>query len=362
MNVLFLGPKSNGISGGQANHVNNMKENVFLNGTFRVEYFETSNGLEAAENYFLKLFSLLYKIILFTPFCIRTDVVHINSSFDTKAILRDFLFSSICWIFRKKVVFQYHGGDPNNVTGLTCWTLKKTIDLLRTTSKFICLTDSQFSYLRKLQCISVEKSKNYICRVPKKEHTDYQDVNFFYIGRIVKEKGIFDILKAASLLIQSGCSSFSVSFYGAGADSMLLSNEIRSLNLESHVKVRGNVNGLEKEKAFNENSVLLYPTFYPEGLPYSILESLSFGNPVIATDVGSITLLVKDNCTGFIVPINSPQSIVEAMLKFIDNRILIKELGDNSIRLVEQDFGEKEMSVFFKRLWTDWTLFENANR
>ena len=41
-----------------------------------------------------------------------------------------------------------------------------------------------------------------------------------------------------------------------------------------------------------------------EGLPYTIQESLQYGTPVICTDIGGCTELIKDGVNGYVVPLN----------------------------------------------------------
>ncbi len=75
-----------------------------------------------------------------------------------------------------------------------------------------------------------------------------------------------------------------------------------------------------------------------EGLPISILEAISFGLPVIATDVGGIKEEVIDQFNGILVSPKSHIDLKNAILYFIENKTSIKKMGDNSRVLYERKY------------------------
>lgn len=90
-----------------------------------------------------------------------------------------------------------------------------------------------------------------------------------------------------------------------------------------------------------------------EGLPVSIMEAMSFGIPIIATDVGGISELIDGNG----VLLNADPSVSEvanAMETMCDSNKAEREaLCDNSRRIWEKSFdAEKNAEIFTDRLWT----------
>jgi glycosyltransferase involved in cell wall biosynthesis len=61
--------------------------------------------------------------------------------------------------------------------------------------------------------------------------------------------------------------------------------------------------------------------------PYSVLEAMSFGCPVVATDVGGIPELIKDNCNGLLVSSQNPEAMTAACRKLLDDPTLAARLG-----------------------------------
>ncbi len=64
-----------------------------------------------------------------------------------------------------------------------------------------------------------------------------------------------------------------------------------------------------------------------EGLPYTIIEAMMAGLPVVATKVGGVPELVEDGVTGFLVPPKDPEALAQALQKLIDGPELRKKMG-----------------------------------
>lgn len=106
--------------------------------------------------------------------------------------------------------------------------------------------------------------------------------------------------------------------------------------------------GIEK-KCFFVGAVLDPTDFYKksdikilstnwEGLPISILESLSYGLPVIATNVGGINEEVIDNWNGFLFNKNSHEELQDSLKNMLSNRNILKAMSFNSRLLFEQKY------------------------
>ncbi len=75
-----------------------------------------------------------------------------------------------------------------------------------------------------------------------------------------------------------------------------------------------------------------------EGLGLSMAEAMAAGKPVVATDVGGVSSLVKDRSTGILVKPRDPNSLAGAILSLLDNPDLAKKLASNGRRIVKKDF------------------------
>lgn len=84
--------------------------------------------------------------------------------------------------------------------------------------------------------------------------------------------------------------------------------------------------------------LFVLPSYYPEGLPKSILEAMSAGLPIITTDTPGCRETVEEGVNGFLVPPRSPDALAEKIGYFVDYCDTIK-MGESSKLLVERKFS-----------------------
>jgi len=73
--------------------------------------------------------------------------------------------------------------------------------------------------------------------------------------------------------------------------------------------------------------------------PLTLLEAQLMKIPVIATDVGGISELMKDEKTGFLIKKNDPEKIVEKILQILENKEKAKNMGEEGRKFVENNFS-----------------------
>ena len=107
--------------------------------------------------------------------------------------------------------------------------------------------------------------------------------------------------------------------------------------------------GLQKNVVpfYKKCSCFLYPSFYPEGMSNVLLEAASSGRPVIAADRAGCREIVEDGITGFIVPINNEDAVLEAVEKFL--RMSREERRQMGLR------GRERVKLLF-----DWKIVVKA--
>ncbi|MDZ7870855.1 MAG: glycosyltransferase family 4 protein [Rheinheimera sp.] len=349
--VVVLGPMTNGVTGGQATHMKNLNALADEIDDGIVEFFFTSRGMDETESVKGKIIFFLENICKSLFVLGRYSKVHINTSFDAKAIVRDFFYILVSFLYRKEVVIQYHGGDPFKINAALRTLSKISLFFIKNGSSVICLTDKQFNFVTSLKVQNVGLVKNFV-DVPDFQAKDLvSPINFIYMGRIIKEKGLFIILDAVEWLRKHSTVDFKVQICGNGKDLAEMLNEIERRGLNDSVIYHGIVGGVEKIRLLESSQIFLYPTSYPEGLPYSILEALAYSLPVVSTNVGSISSVVHDKETGIIVAEKNYLELAKAMEYFIQNGNEIRRMGTQGHLLVADKFGKKAMKDFFVNLW-----------
>ena len=129
-----------------------------------------------------------------------------------------------------------------------------------------------------------------------------------YIGRIIKEKGVLNLLEAFSELRKKYSN---IELHIAGDGSLL--EKIKNEYTDSHIHFLGKLNYEEVMKLCVKTDIFVHPSMYPEGLPTSILEAGVMKCAVVATDRGGTKEVINNSNVGLIVKEN-----VEDLVKKLD--------------------------------------------
>ena len=84
----------------------------------------------------------------------------------------------------------------------------------------------------------------------------------------------------------------------------------------------------------------VYPSYYREGVPRSVLEAMSTGIPIITTDSTGCNLCVKEDSNGYLVAPKCSTSLANAITKILHTDKL-QQMGESSRVLALQSFQNK---------------------
>lgn len=158
--------------------------------------------------------------------------------------------------------------------------------------------------------------------------------NFVFVSRFAENKGIRQLVTAIHRLNELGWED-KLRFHLVGNGPLW--DEINTNLKEKNVIIYGSVNDEELDRIYKNSQVMIFPTLF-EGMPTVILEAMSYGLPIIASDVGAVSELV-DGKNGFLIAPGSIDDIIEKILLFLklpkESKILLSE---HSIQKVRKQF------------------------
>ena len=131
------------------------------------------------------------------------------------------------------------------------------------------------------------------------------------VGRLDEQKGLPVLLGAAALLASEGL-EFELTLVGDGPLRAEIESTLERLGQAGRVRVVGWAGAEEVRDIMTASRALVLASF-AEGLPVVIMEALALGRPVIATDVGAVSELVRTGETGWLVPAGSERELATAM-------------------------------------------------
>lgn len=167
------------------------------------------------------------------------------------------------------------------------------------------------------------------------------DCSFIFVGRLLRDKGIFEFIYAAEKLRKLN-SEVRFSIVGKLDDNpeSLSQRDLQTLADKGVVNYLGSVPDVRPY--LEEHQVLVLPS-YREGTPRSVLEAMSMAMPVITTDAPGCRETVIDGSNGYIARVGDGDSLFECMKKMIDNQHLVKNMGLKSRQMAEQKYEVKNV-------------------
>ena len=163
-----------------------------------------------------------------------------------------------------------------------------------------------------------------------------------FVGSLVERKGVRYLIDAVPLL--PAHLSAKLVIIGDGAERSRLEAQVRARGLQHLVEVRGRVAEQELRRAYAAASVLVLPAIVDargdtEGLGVVLLEAMSYGVPVIGSDLGGITDIVVDGQTGLLVPPQDSAALAAALERLATDRDLARRLGEAGAGHVRRHFS-----------------------
>lgn len=159
---------------------------------------------------------------------------------------------------------------------------------------------------------------------------------FLFVGHIITNKGIFDLIQAFHELKNRGSSALLI-MIGFGDDVVKIEEEIKSRNLSESVLLPGYIPQKKLPQWVNASDIFVLPS-YQEGLPNVVLEAMACRKPVIATRVGGIPEVVSDGVTGVLVEPRNVYQLTEAMQTLLQDEELCIKMGLEAGRLIHERF------------------------
>lgn len=162
-------------------------------------------------------------------------------------------------------------------------------------------------------------------------------MSFLLIGRMLKEKGIYEYLAAASTLRERyPAACFRLLGPVDSNPGAIPAPNLHQAAVAAGVEYIGAVDDVRPY--LNQCSVYVLPSYYREGTPRSVLEAMAVGRPIITTNLPGCRETVRHGINGFLVAPRDARDLAITMERFILQPQLIEPMGDASRVFVEEKY------------------------
>lgn len=286
-------------------------------------------------------------------------LLHLNSSFDTRALLRDVVTIALIGRSQTKIFVKFHGSNAellrnrHPITRLLVQTLLSRLDAIGLLS-----TEEQQNFVRAgwdqrkifvlpnvVERKLAKTNGNFNCqyRLPKNTPT------LLFIARFITAKGLLDVIRAQGLLREQGLES-ALLCVGDGPERAAAEEEVEKLGLKDSVQFLGLIPEEKTAEFYANCSVLLFPTYHYEGFPMSVFYAVAAGLPIVTTRIRAAADYLEEPENCFWVEPRDPAMIAErvaTLLRSPETRVRMSEANKRlAVQFTATNVTEKYLRTY----------------
>tara|TARA_B110000285_G_C15140503_1_gene630457 strand:- start:61 stop:1185 length:1125 start_codon:yes stop_codon:yes gene_type:complete len=202
--------------------------------------------------------------------------------------------------------------------------------------------------------ISIIPHGNYLPFVDKLNFDPSKDkkLNLLFFGQIKEVKGL-DILLEGLSILKNTSTNFKLTIAGKPwhDDKLKYINTIKIFGLENHIETKFEfIPDNQVANYFSKSDIVILPykKIYQSGV---LLLSMSYGRPVLVSDIPAFKEIVTDNKTGFLFENENPQSLANKLASLIIDKQQLISINNNAFEMLVSEFnwnniGEKTKQVY----------------
>lgn len=349
-NICFLAPKAPPI-GGIATWFSIIKKecdkkyNVFqIDSSISMKEFLTKNKIAKVLHKVLRL----HKNIKSATYIFKhnnIDVLHIATS-GGNGFYRDLKIAKLAKKYNISISLHLHFGRIPEILNGNSKEKRMFLKLIKLCDSIICLDSNTYNAIlplfKNVYLINnpIQINENVEC---------WKSKTILFIGTLNKNKGVYELLRSTKLLLQDN-KTFKLKIIGPIDENEF--NDIQNALNESVSEQIEYLGAMTRDDVLNhiKSARFLVLPSKTEGMPYSILESMSFGIPVLSTDVGEIKGMVADS--GIVLNKDfDDNELADAMQKMLLDDEFIKMCSNRAINLLNAKHSSSVVLEQMEKAW-----------
>ncbi|MSO54533.1 MAG: glycosyltransferase family 1 protein [Rhodospirillales bacterium] len=160
-----------------------------------------------------------------------------------------------------------------------------------------------------------------------------------FVSRMLKNKGVEDVVEATRILHERGYSMRTILIGMPDPDNptSISADQLCEWHDDGLIQWLGYRDDVAEIWRYAHIAIL--PS-YREGLPKSLLEAAASGRPIVATDVPGCREIVQNGKNGFLVPLQDPLALAQAIEALLNDKALRERMGAHSREMIETSFHQ----------------------
>ena len=170
-----------------------------------------------------------------------------------------------------------------------------------------------------------------------------------FIGRFSPEKGIFFLLEIITKVLKL---SENIFFILSGSEEQIkyedVNDQLKKANIQNNVKLLPKMNEVRELISITDIGIL--SSRYSEYICRIALEFMAFKKPLVAPNLNVISEIINHGKSGFIYDLNDVNMAAEFLVKLANNTELIREMGENGSKRIEENYSMKIFTAEIERI------------
>lgn len=185
-------------------------------------------------------------------------------------------------------------------------------------------------------------------KIQERKFIPNSPIKICYMSRVVKTKGIFDLLNATKTINKQFNDKIVLDIYGKNQ----LNDEENKLfisNLNKQIQYKNTYPQNEAVELLKQYDLFCFPTHYfGEGTPGVLVESLISGTPILSSSFVQVEQIIKHNYNGIIYSINNQKDLENKLKYCIANPNALIEISSNAQKTAKKYTYEYNKKKFLK--------------
>lgn len=307
----------------------------------RMQFIPTYNAGNAVQKvtYFSKAYGKIKKTIRED----RPDLVHIHMSYKG-SFYRKYKVHQYCKQFGVPDIVHLHGSEFKSWYDQSDASLQEQIrQFLREADAWIVLGQQWDQAVKEIEPETKTMVVQNTVAIPSETaQWNPQRFQVLFLGVLIPRKGVSDLIQAVTKLQSADqLGNLHVVIAGTGEEEENLKAQVRAHNLSQVIEFAGWTEGEAKKKLLQESQMLVLPSYH-EGLPIAVLEAMSYGLPVAATDVGDVSMAVRPGENGYLFAPGDVDALAAAMADAASDPAQYQQMSMRSKAIARQDFSDTQ--------------------
>jgi len=275
------------------------------------------------------------------------DVVFVHSTHDSRAMLRDRLLILAC-PRTVKWVFLVHGSrfatEGPRLAATSRFLARRARAVLLLSSEEIGQWEAVWPGGRYRVVANAFEPASAEAVAPPPFASADGPFELLFAGRLIREKGIFDLLEALALMRERA----HVTIAGEGPELATLRARAAELGIADSVTTTGHLGEDDLARLYQRADVFVLPTYFGEGLPTVLLEAMGHGLPIITTRLrGAADHLAAGDNAIFVEP-RDPEALASALDAMLADADARAAMGERNRRKVAEFAPDRVVTAYVR--------------